>query len=68
MKFCNQDITTRSFKLGQLIYLVKIKKDILFFTSYCPFQMWALKTCNEDISKIIIASSFEHGQLIEDNE
>ena len=50
------------------MYLVKInkKKDILFLSIYCPLQNWALKTCNNDISKHFIASSFKHGQLIED--
>ena len=36
--------------------------------SYCPLQIWALKTCNQDISEIIIASSFKQGQLVEDDE
>ena len=36
--------------------------------SYCPLQIWALKTCNQDILKIIIASSFKHAQLTEDNQ
>ena len=31
-------------------------------------QIWALKTCNQDIWKIIIASSFKHGQLTDDDE
>ena len=44
------------------------KKIILLFLSYCPLQIWALETCNQDISKIIIASSFKHGQLVEDDE
>ena len=30
--------------------------------------LWALKTCNQDISKINIASSFKHGQLTEDDK
>ena len=47
---------------------MEMKKVILFFSSYCPLQIWALKTCNEDISKTIIVSSFKHGQLIEDDE
>ena len=38
------------------------------FSSYCPLQILALKTCNQDISKTITASSFKLGQLIEDNE
>ena len=36
--------------------------------SYCPLQIWALKTCNQDISEIIIASGFKQGQLVEDDE
>ena len=31
-------------------------------------QVWALKTCNQDILKIIKASSFKDGQLTEDDE
>ena len=35
----------------------ELKKDILFFSSYCPlhfssycpFQIWTMKTCNKDI-------------------
>ena len=41
---------------------------MLFFQSYCPSQILALKTCNQNISKTIIASSFKLGQLIEDDE
>ena len=44
------------------------KKKLLRFLSYCPLQIWALETCNQDISKIIIASSFKHGQSVEDGE
>ena len=36
-----------------------------FFPSYCSLQNWPLKTCNQDISKIIIAWIFKLGQLIE---
>ena len=36
--------------------------------SYCPLQIWALETYKQDISKIIIASCFKHGQLVEDDE
>ena len=32
----------------------------------CPLQISALKTCHQDILKIIIASSFIRGQLTED--
>ena len=42
-----------------------LQKVILFFLSYCPLQILTLKTCNKDISKIIIASSFKRGQLID---
>ena len=45
-----------------------LQKVFLFIWSYCPLQMWALKTCNKDISKIIKAISFNRGQLIEDCE
>ena len=41
-------------------------KRYFTFLSYCSLQSWALATCNQDISKIIIASSFEHGQLVDD--
>ena len=33
--------------------------------SFCPFQIWPLKTCNKDISKLITASRLKLGQLIE---
>ena len=46
---------------------MKIKKSYLFLViALCKFL--ALKTCNQDISKLITAISFELGQLIEDNE
>ena len=48
---------------------MKIKKKLFDFCAcYLPLQIWALKTCDQDISKIIIASSFKHGQLTEDDE
>ena len=64
LKTCSQDIsktiTASSLILCQLIedielnYLVKIKKKvILLFLSYCLLQIWALETCNQDISKFI---------------
>ena len=40
----------------------------IILLSYCPLQILALKTCSQDISKSITASSFKLGQLIEDNE
>ena len=42
------------------------KKKFVF--SYCPLQILALETCNQDISDNIIASSFKHGQLVKDDE
>ena len=48
---------------------MKIKKEvILFFSNYLPLQIWTLKICIHDISKIITARSFKLGQLIEDDE
>ena len=44
------------------------KKVILFLLNYLPLQIWTLKICNHDISKIITASNFKLGQLIEDDE
>ena len=43
----------------------KIKKNLL---SYCPLKIWALETCDQDILKNIVAISFKHGQLVEDDE
>ena len=40
----------------------------MLFLTYCPLQILALKTCNQDISKTITASKFNLRQLIEDNE
>ena len=47
---------------------IKFEKNILLFLSYCSLQIWALETCSQDISKLIIASSFKHGQLVEDDK
>ena len=48
---------------------MKIKKKvILFFSNNLPLQIWTLKICNHDITKIITARSFKLGQLIEDDE
>ena len=47
---------------------MKIKKVIVSFSIYYPLRIWALKTCYQDISKIILASRFILGQLIEDGE
>ena len=44
------------------------KKVILLFLSYCPLQISALEACNQDISNYSVASSFKHGQLVEDDE
>ena len=48
---------------------MKIKKKvILFFPNYLSLQIWTLKICNHDISKIIKARGFKLGQLIEDDK
>ena len=44
------------------------EKVILLFSNYLPLQIWTLKICNHDISKIIAARSFKLGQMIEDDE
>ena len=49
--------------------LVKIKKKLFYFLlviALCKFS--SLKTCNQDISITITASSSKLDQLIEDNE
>ena len=45
-----------------------IRDILLFLLRNCPLKILALKTCNQGISKIIIASSFTLGHLINDNE
>ena len=45
-----------------------LKKVILLFLNYCSLQIWTLKICINDSSKIIIARSFKLGQLIEDDK
>ena len=48
---------------------MKIKKKVIIcFSNYLPLQIWTLKICNHDISKIITARSFKLGLLIEDDE
>ena len=47
---------------------IKKKKYFIFFSELLPFANLALKNCNQDISQIIIASSFILVQLIEDDE
>ena len=47
---------------------VNLKKMLFIFLSHYPLQIWQLKICNRDISKTIIASSFKHGQLTEDDK
>ena len=46
--------TIRSYKLGS----GELKIN-LFFSNYCPLQIWTLKICNQDISKSVIASSLK---------
>ena len=48
--------------------IVENLKKVIIFSNYLPLQMWTLKICNHDISKIVIARSFKLGQLIEDDE
>ena len=36
--------------------------------NFKPFQIWTLNFCYCDSSKTVIARSFKHGQLIEDDE
>ena len=47
-----------------------IKKIVILFLflSYCPLQIWTLKTCIKDIPKTITAMSSKLGQLMEDDE
>ena len=47
---------------------VNLKKSYSTFSSYCPLQIWALKTCNQGILKIIIAYNFNLGHMIEDDD
>ena len=47
---------------------MKIRKKVILFFSKIPLQIWTLKICNHDISKIIRARSFKLGELIEDDE
>ena len=75
LRTCNQDISTiiiaSSFKHGQLTEMISIlldenkKKSCNMFLSCCPLQILALETSYQDISTIVITSSFKHGQLVE---
>ena len=44
------------------------KSYLIFFLVIALCKFLALKTCNQDISETITASSLKIGQLIEDNE
>ena len=44
-----------------------LRKVILFFSNNLSLQIWTLKICILDISKIITDRSFKLGQLIEDD-
>ena len=46
----------------------KISKLLGEKKSYCPLQILASKTCNTAILKTATASSFKHGQLIENDQ
>ena len=41
-----------------------LKKSYFIFSNYLPLQIWTLKICIHDISKIITASSFKLDQLV----
>ena len=45
-----------------------LKKSLFVFSNYLSLQIWTLKICIHDISKIVTARSFKLGQLIEDDE
>ena len=44
------------------------KRSYFIFFVFLTLQIWILKICNHDISKIITARSFKLGQLKEDDE
>ena len=44
------------------------KQKLFYFFKLSPFQIWALKICNHDISKTITVRSFKLCQLIQDDE
>ena len=58
----NKAIEFERVKIGSHKKLeIRLKINLCFiFTSYCPLQIWALKNCNQDISKLIISSSSQH--------
>ena len=45
-----------------------LKHMLLFVSNYFPLQIWALKSCNHDISNSFTARIFNLGPLIEDDE
>ena len=47
---------------------MKIKKKFFLFFELLPFANFGIKTCNNNILKIITASNFKLGQLIEDDQ
>ena len=54
--------------MSRLIGVKLKKKVIVFFSNNLPLQIWTLKICSHDISKTVLARSFNLGQLIEDDE
>ena len=69
-----QNLLRYSFEISYMDSLSKIidkyflKSGLCPFVELCPF-LWAIKKfCNQDISKIITATTFKLGQLIEHNE
>ena len=62
--FCNAK-ETKQFNIANFF----LKKNSYFtFLSYYPLRIWALETCNQAISKYIMASSFKNLQFVEDDE
>ena len=45
-----------------------LKKSYFIFFELLPFANLVIETCHQDISKFIVARSFKHGQLVEDDE
>ena len=45
-----------------------LKKSCFFLFELLPFANLVIETCHQDITKIIVARSFKHGQLVEDDE
>ena len=71
---CVGKISWKLFKLeawnviSWLDYLINFWTNFIkYFQSYGPLQIWAFQTCQQDISKTILARWLELGQLIGDD-